>query len=130
MISNPLETRRYVFADWDNRIIGVLVLPKVVRDVRAFVDFFSRVNLVHPELNGGIFDEWADEREAKYAQALHDWPRMYIYPEESWYFDWGPGGLTMRHSLRYLPGARKKVVRHGVSFRPPRLKLKEAVPDG
>lgn len=126
MISNPLETRRIAFLDWDDRVIGAVVLPAVVRDARPFVNFFAAVNLIHPELNGGMVDEWAAEREEKYAQAVHDWPRNEIYPEEAWYFAPGKDGWKICHSLRYLPGARKRINRLFVPFRPKRAEQKEA----
>lgn len=110
MITDPFELRRICLMDWNNKIIGQVVLPTFVEDARAYVNFFSEVNLVHPELRA-LYDPWAEERAAKYAAALRDWPRNRIYPEEAWYFvqeEAERGRLVIRHSLRYLPAERTR----------------------
>jgi len=81
-----------------------LCLPEALRDTRAFVNFFVAVNMIHPHVRGQVHDEWAREREELRAQALRDWRRRAVYPEESWYFEPGENGPVIRHSLRYLPG--------------------------
>ena len=117
MIESPFETRETRFLDWDNKVIGVLHLPKVLQDVRAAVNFFVGVNMIHPELRVGLFDPWAAERAAKLEMALKDWPRNRVYPEEAWYFAPGENGLEIRHSLRYAPAEYIRSPRM-LSFRP------------
>lgn len=125
MITDPFELRRLCLVDWDNKIIGQVVLPTFVEDARAYINFFSEVNLVHPELRA-LYDPWAEERAAKLATALRDWPRNRVYPEEAWYFDQAADGhLVIRHSLRYLPAERKRVL-YPLPFRP----SKEVAGDG
>ncbi|WP_251447034.1 hypothetical protein [Vermiculatibacterium agrestimuris] len=120
MILNPYKQRQIIFYDWDDTVIGVLCLPEILHDVRAFANFFVGVNLIHPDVSGGIVDEWAEEREERYAQAIRDWPRRAIYPEESWWFESGADGPVMRHSLRYLPAGYVPERSSLTSFRPKR----------
>lgn len=117
MIKSPFEMREIRFFDWDDTVIGVLHLPSVIQDVRAYVNFFVGINMIHPDLQGGLFDPWADERANKWETALHDWPRNRIYPEEAWYFVAGENGLEIRHSLRYAPAEYIRSSRM-LSFRP------------
>lgn len=117
MIESPFEMREYRFFDWDDKVIGVLHLPKVLKDVRAVVNFFVGANMIHPELRGGLFDPWANERALKLETALKDWPRNRVYPEEAWYFAVGKNGLEIRHSLRYVPAEHIRA-RRMISFRP------------
>lgn len=103
MIVGPFETRKIFFFDWDNTVIGVLLLPKCIKDARAFVNFFVAVNMIHPELDP-YWDEWFWERTAKRRQAKENWPRRRVCPEEAFYFaPDGAGGLELRHSLRFVP---------------------------
>lgn len=116
MITSPFEMREYRFFDWDDTVIGTLHLPKVIKDVRAYVNFFVGVNMIHPQLRGGLFDPWADERASKLETALKDFPRNRLYPEEAWYFVQGENGLEIRHSLRYVPA--EELRKGWRSFRP------------
>ena len=62
-------------------------------------------------------DPWRAERDAKRAQAKKDWPRQEIYPEESFYYVAGPGGLKLRHGLRFCAGAYKDTTAYQGGFR-------------
>lgn len=119
-------TKKIVFYDWDDTIIGVLILANPIRDGRPFVNFFTCYNLIHPDLqlvpargsDGQIYqcraadlraqgvepDPWAQERETKYREAKARWPNRQIYTEEAFYFSWRDGGRKLHHALRYLPG--------------------------
>lgn len=216
MISNPLSVQRLVFVDWDDTWLGVLLVPQDkewqqvlfanmgCKDLRGVVDWFARVNMVHPDLRdadptslertdnyrgkyphmgprpegetegtvadgerypltnkldyaffkrkmvrdpehpdrwvevkrgtaplAGITDPWAEEREEKWAQAVREWPRRRIYPEEAFVPVFGDEGLVLKHGLRYLP--HEYIKRHSCreTFRPaPEQIKKEALGDG
>lgn len=114
-------TRQIRFYDWDDKLIGVLVLSKGIEDARPFVNFFTAVNFIHPDLQlfptqggglarradieaaGGTPDRWREERNRKRAEAKARWPRRTLYVEESWTIQWVSGGLEIVHGLRYYP---------------------------
>lgn len=114
-------TRQIRFHDWDDKLIGVLVLSKGIEDARPFVNFFTAVNFIHPDLQlfpvrggglarradieaaGGTTDHWREERNRKRAEAEARWPRRTLYVEESFTLINGVNGLEVRHTLRYYP---------------------------
>lgn len=104
MIQNPLDTVQIKFHDWDDTLLGVLILPRILEDTRPFVNFFVAVNMIHPTLRGQVQDKWEKERHQKRSQAQTSYPHRKVYPEEAFYLAVEKGELVMRHTLRYLPG--------------------------
>lgn len=91
MIQDPKALLEIRFMDdFDrnrDRVIGVLMIPKALRDARPLVNLFIEYNLVHPDLQVGHLvgrsDPWAEERAEKWAAARRNYPRRYVYPVET-----------------------------------------------
>ena len=113
-----------VFLDWDNIPIGILHIPAGIAvgggdTLKAVVNWFVAVNMVHPELRGtSVKDPWADERQALRERAVTDWPRRRICPEESFVFAVRDGQMCLDHKLRYIPIDYLRENRSGQGFRP------------
>ncbi len=134
MIEDPKALLEIRFMDdWDlgrDRVIGVLFVPKALRDARALVNLFCQFNLVHPDLRDDFHrDPWAEERTKKHAAALRDHPRQYVYPVETIIPTLTPDGqmavdeksryTILYHSLNYRAEEYKTVRRSGIApFRP------------
>lgn len=90
MIKDPRELAEIRFVDdWDlgrDRVIGILFIPKQLKDARLLVNFFAEYNMVHPDLRTGPLmgqiDPWTKERMKKW-QAKRDFPGRFVYPVET-----------------------------------------------
>lgn len=135
MINDPKALLRIEFRDdWDlgrDRIIGVLYVPRALKDARLLVNLHVEQNMVHPDLRSaalrGQIDPWAEERKEKHERAIRDYPRRFIYPVETiiprltedgqlWRTEDGAIQI-LYHSLYYQPGEYKPQIRR-TSFRP------------
>lgn len=130
MIEDPRALLTIHFYDWDDKIIGTLLIPKALRDARPVVDLFVQYNMVHPDLQtaplSGRPDPWAEERARKKAEAHRDFPRRTIYPVEIIIPALTPGGKLAQteqgipilyHELHYEVQEYMRCQRGG-SFRP------------
>lgn len=103
MIVDPFETKTIVFYDWDDTLIGELVLPAVIKDARRYVNHFVNSNLIHPDLQI-FYDPWFVRRGELMARADRDWPNRKHYTREAWWFESDTAGrLHLRHSIQRLP---------------------------
>ncbi len=145
MITIPYALRTILFRDWDDAVIGVLRVPKSIRDVRPLVQLFIAYNMVHPDVRATLWaDPWAEERAKKWKEAHRAYPRRRIYPEETVIpqldedgqilYDGSPrGNITLpdgtavavprpyrvlNHTLTYRPAEYIPTYQWGQSFRP------------
>lgn len=89
MIPNPTETREIRFYDWDDSLLGVLILPKIG---------------VTPELQaelGGA--DWEREKRQQYDLAKKRHPRRRLYPLEKWCYALGENGWRLERTICYKP---------------------------
>lgn len=93
--------------DWDDTLLGTLVISKAVEDARAVVNWFVATNFVHPDLRPpNLEDPWAEERRRKRSAAMQAWPDFRACPVESITFRQGAEDMEVVHSLMYVKGAR------------------------
>lgn len=134
MIKNPYALLEIRHLDWDDMVIGVLYIPRALKDARLLVDIFVEANMIHPDLQASRFsgykDPWADERREKHARSKRDWPRRRIYPVETIIPEMTEDGKIrvredgtihfLRHDLEYRPAEYVKQTgpSRGKSFRP------------
>ncbi len=145
MTEIPYALQTVVFLDWDDTTIGVLRVPKSIRDVRPLVQFFTAYNMIHPDIRAILWaDPWAEERDRKWEEARQAYPRRKIYPEEviipqldsdgQILYDGPPRGNiilpngtvvavprpyhVLRHSLCYHPADYIPTHQRGQSFHP------------
>lgn len=89
MIDNPTETRELRFYDWDNSLLGVLIVPKIGVPPEK-----------QAELSGA---EWEAERKRQYERAKKRHPRRRLYSVEKWCYALGENGWRLERSVRYKP---------------------------
>lgn len=89
MIENPLETRELRFYDWDDSLLGVLIIPKIGVSPEK-----------QAELSG---DVWENEKKRQYEAAKKRHPRRRLYPVEKWCYALGENGLRLERSVCYKP---------------------------
>lgn len=119
VIKDPRELTEIHFVDdWDlgrDRIIGILFIPKQLRDARPIANMFIEHTMVHPDLRTNLQnDPWAEEREKKRKKAKRDWPGRFIYPVETIIPALTPDGQLawtedgkipiLQHELHYAAG--------------------------
>lgn len=135
MIKDPRELAEIRFVDdWDlgrDRVIGILFIPKQLRDARFLVNLFVENSMVHPDLRTNLqSDPWAEERKEKHRQARRDFPGRFVYPVETIIPAMTPDGKLARaedgkipvlyHELHYSAGEWDPTQRHrkNKGFRP------------
>lgn len=134
MIKNPYALLEIKYLDWDNTVIGVLYIPRYIKDGRLLVNIFVEANMVHPDLQtsrvGGYQDPWAEERKVAFARAKRNWPRRRIYPVETIIPEMTEDGKIrvredgtihfIRHELEYRPDdyVKQTGANRSASFRP------------
>lgn len=131
MIENPYALVKILHFDWDDTLLGVLYIPRALKDARLLENIFVEANMVHPDLRFcGDRDPWAEERREKRTRAKHDWPRRRIYPVETIIPEMTEDGKIrvredgtihfLQHHLDYRPAEYVKQTgsSRGKSFRP------------
>lgn len=112
MIHNPKSLTQIQYWDWDDKLLGVLRIPRsITGDARVLVDMFTQANLVHPDLRARG-DPWADERAAKRAQAWRDYPRRRLYAVETII-----PAVTAEGQI-YISDGEIQILHHEVAFYP------------
>lgn len=103
MIESLLATRRIEFLDWDNTLLGVLVIPAYIR------------NYPRPGK-----DEIAAEHQRKLAEFRKNYPRQNYYVEERFCPVVRNGKIVVEHSLEFLPRDYVATKRVFSGFRTPK----------
>lgn len=98
-------------------MIGVLYIPRVLKDARLLENIFVEANMIHPDLQasrfGGYKDPWADERREKRTRAKHDWPRRRLYPVETMIPE-----MTEDRKIRVREDGTIHFLRHDLTYQP------------